>query len=285
MIRNYTLLLRPKNWIKNILIALPMLLAGHFDFQTLVHVIFGFISFSCIASGTYIINDIVDIEHDRAHVKKRYRPLAEGVVRVDYAILLSITLIAVSLICQLIIGIEPYLIVGVYFILNLYYSFSGKTKRFIDILILSTFYLIRVYYGAAITNVSLTGWFIATISLAVLSLAVNKRFMECSLSKSQNILGRSYTKADTSFLQVIMFNFAIGSIVFLNLHAFLVLLIVSPYFYFALNIVSASILFFYFDYASNASDDPVDRVLKNYKLLFSVVIFCSLYFYEFLNRN
>jgi hypothetical protein len=109
--------------------------------------------------------------------------------------------------------------------------------------------------------------------------------MECSISKSQNISGRSYTIADASFLQVIMLNFAIGSIVFLNLHAFLVLLIVSPLFYFALNIVSASILFFYFDYSSNTSDDPIERILKNNKLLLSVVVFCSLYFYEFLNRN
>lgn len=284
-IKNYTLLLRPKNWVKNILIPLPMLLAGHFDKQALFHIIFGFISFSCIASGTYIINDIVDIESDRAHVKKRFRPLAAGIVSVDYSLILSITLIVISLFSQLIIGLDAFLIVLFYFLLNLYYSFSGKTKRFIDILILSTFYLIRVYYGAFLTEVPLTGWFIAAISMAVLSLATNKRFMECSLSKSQNILGRAYTTSDASFLQVIMLNFAIGSIIFLNLHAFLVLMIASPYFYFALNIVSASILFFYFDYASNTSDDPVERVLKNYKLLFFVVVFCSLYFYEFLIRN
>jgi 4-hydroxybenzoate polyprenyltransferase len=183
------------------------------------------------------------------------------------------------------IGLIPLLITISYFILNYFYSIIGKQIRFIDVIILSSFYIIRVFYGASINNVNLTGWFVATLTLSVLSLSIHKRYMECKNSGVEEIAGRGYNKSNELFLQILMINFGIAAIILLNIHAYFVLNIITPIFYVLINLSSAAILFFYFDNSNNNSEDPVNRIIKNKKLLVTLMIFLFTYIFEIIKNK
>ena len=283
--KNYLKLLRPTHWVKNLIIALPLVLSLKIDFTTLPKFIIGFISFSFLASAGYILNDIRDIENDRAHPIKMNRPLANGSINLSNALLVALTLIIISISLSFYLGRIPFYICIFYFSLNYFYSITGKQIRFIDIIILSSFYIIRIFYGASLNDIPLTGWFLATLTLAVLSLSSHKRYMECKNSKHEEIPGRGYNKKHELFLQIIMINFALGSIILLNIHAYFVLNILSPIFYVLLNLFGASIIFFYFDDTNDKSEDPVNRIIKNKKLLITLVLFLMIYTYEILNKK
>ena len=203
MLKNkYLQVLRPSHWIKNIIIALPVVLSNQINNNSLINLLLGIISFSLLASAGYILNDIKDIENDRQHSTKRYRPIAAGDIDITHSFTLSLVLILISLGISYSIGLYPLLITIFYFILNYFYSIIGKQIRFIDVIILSSFYIIRVFYGASINNVNLTGWFVATLTLSVLSLSIHKRYMECKNSGVQEIAGRGYNKSNELFLQI-----------------------------------------------------------------------------------
>lgn len=282
---SYIKLLRPTNWIKNFLVALPLILSGKFDLESMMIVLAGFLFFSLLSSSVYILNDIRDIEYDRLHKVKYNRPLAAAEVKVEYAFFLFAVMLMLACIGNELLLHKGTLILIGYFVLNYFYSILGKRIRFIDILLLCTFYLLRVVYGGIIAGVELTGWFMATITMAVLSIAVHKRYMECNSASSYQIHGRSYTKDDAVLLKQLMFGFAMAALIFLNIHAFIVLSIESPYFYCLLNITLAGIVFFYFDEHEVKSDDPVERIVKNKKLFVLLVFFFMLYFYELITHK
>lgn len=282
---NYLKLLRPSHWIKNIIIALPLILSNQLNFKSLTNLLLGIISFSILASAGYILNDIKDIENDRQHPKKKYRPLASGDVDAGNSFIFSIILILIGFGISYSLGLYSLLILVLYFLLNYFYSIIGKQIRFIDIIILSSFYIIRIFYGASINNVTLTGWFVATLTLSVLSLSVHKRYMECKNSQQLEIPGRGYNKSHELFLQIIMINFAIASIILLNIHAYFVLNITTPLFYVLLNLSGAAITLFYFDETNSTSEDPVYRLIKNKKLLVTLMIFLLIYIFEIIMKN
>ena len=286
MLKNkYLQVLRPSHWIKNIIIALPVVLSNQINNNSLINLLLGIISFSLLASAGYILNDIKDIENDRQHSTKRYRPIAAGDIDITHSFTLSLVLILISLGISYSIGLYPLLITIFYFILNYFYSIIGKQIRFIDVIILSSFYIIRVFYGASINNVNLTGWFVATLTLSVLSLSIHKRYMECKNSGVQEIAGRGYNKSNELFLQILMINFGIAAIILLNIHAYFVLNITTPIFYVLINLSSAAILFFYFDDSINKSEDPVNRIIKNKKLLATLIIFLFTYIFEIIKNK
>ena len=282
---SYIKLLRPSNWIKNFLVALPLVLSGKFDFDSILTGLTGFFCFSFLSSAVYILNDIRDIENDRAHKVKYKRPLAAAEVKVEHAFIMFLGLLIVAFTSNEMLLHKGTWILVLYFVLNYFYSVWGKKIRFIDIILLCFFYLSRVVYGGYITGTELTGWFMATITMAVLSVAIHKRYMECSRSVSQRLLGRAYVKEDAPFLKQLMFGFAIMAHIFLNMHAFIVLGIGSPYFYCLLNITAAGIMFFYFDEREIQSEDPVERILKNKKLFILLLFFFALYSYEIIIHN
>jgi decaprenyl-phosphate phosphoribosyltransferase len=281
----YFKLLRPKHWIKNLIIFIPYILSANYKLIVIPKLILGFISFSLIASVGYIINDILDVDKDRQHHLKKYRPIAVGTIPPKKAFLLSIFLFILTLTISIYISLISFFIILIYFILNLYYTTTAKKIRFFDILLLSTFYIIRIFYGSTITSTILTGWFIVTITFIVISLSLNKRYMECKNSILENLPGRDYSINDTIFLQILMINFSLSSIIFLNMHAFFVLNITSFYFYFFLNMITSYILFLYFDDKNNNSDDPVERILKNKTLLINIVILIICYSVELLKNS
>ena len=109
--------------------------------------------------------------------------------------------------------------------------------------------------------------------------------MECRNSQMEEIAGRGYNKSNELFLQILMINFGIASIILLNIHAYFVLSIITPIFYVLINLSSAAILFFYFDNSNNNSEDPVNRIIKNKKLLVTLTIFLFTYIFEIIKNT
>ena len=280
MLNPYIKLIRPTNWIKNIIIVIPFFLGRKFNVPDTINLIIGVVSFSLMASVGYIINDIRDIEKDRQHPYKKNRPLANGTAKIKISFILAIILFIISISLSLLINTAAFFVLIAYFIINYFYSVKGKDIRFVDIMILSSFYLMRVIYGGLVVDVPLTGWFVATLTMIVFGISINKRFMELKISVQEKLPGRGYTKEDETILHALMINFSLAALVLLNIHAYFVLQIQAYYFYCAINVITPGIIFYYFDYSKNKSDDPVEKIIKNKGLLFLTILLLILYYYE-----
>lgn len=277
-------LLRPKHYIKNGLLFLPSVLAGNlfYDLRWL-HLLVGFLAFSMMASVGYILNDIVDIDKDRKHPIKKNRPLAAAIIKSRDAFFLAIVLFIVSIVTSLFIGVEPTIILFLYFLFNYGYSIYFKQKRFLDIIILSGFYLVRIYYGALITDTILTEWFIVTITFVCLALSLNKRYMELSISKNEFIMGRDYSKADLQGLLIASFACLAMSLLCLNIHAYFILQIRSPLVMGFLNLLLFyAILKMMLPKIKN--DDQVELILKDKSILLIGLVVLIIYSYFIWNQ-
>jgi decaprenyl-phosphate phosphoribosyltransferase len=279
-------LLRPKHWIKNLIIFFPSILASNILKQeNWLLGIFGFVSFSFIASSGYIFNDIRDIERDRLHPFKKNRALASATIKIRHAFILALILIIFGFGLSFLLGLNSLGIIVLYFFVNWIYSIKIKSVRFLDIFVLTSFYIIRIVYGAVITNTEITGWFLVTILFACLSLSLNKRAMECLISTENKIPGRDYTKDDHTLLQFFSIIMGISSIIFFLIHSYFVLLINNPLFMVLIAFISIYLILVYFDTSKTKSDDPVDRILNNRIALVLIVVLILVYFFKFFFLN
>src|SRR5688572_2922822 len=161
--KHYITLLRPKHWAKNLFLFVPPFFAGKFfELDKIGLLIGGFLAFSFLASSIYIINDYRDIEDDKKHPEKRKRPLASGAVNKTAALVLSVLLtIAGGVIAYMLDKSGKFLFIsGIYYMLNLSYSFGLKNISIVDILIVAAGFVLRVKAGALLASVNTTEWFI-----------------------------------------------------------------------------------------------------------------------------
>ncbi len=191
--------MRPRQWLKNVLVFVPML-AGHALTSTaLIQSLFAFFAFSMCASSAYLLNDTLDAEHDRVHPVKRHRPIASGALSVPLALAVSALLAIFSL--ALSAWAEPrlLLVVAVYFVSTVLYSVWLKRLLMVDIVALALLYCIRIIGGSAITHIEPSFWLLTFSFFLFLSLALLKRHSELVNLHSngeQASSGRGYTTAD-----------------------------------------------------------------------------------------
>jgi len=172
----YIQLLRPKHWVKNAFVFVPLFFAGDFfNFAKLIELAFGFVSFSFLASSVYILNDYRDIEADKIHPAKRLRPLASGKVSKPTAILLLSVCISISLLIGYWLAAKFLAILLTYLLLNLGYSFGLKRIPILDVMIVSVGFVLRVKAGGAIAEVAVSLWLTIMVFLLALFMAFAKR--------------------------------------------------------------------------------------------------------------
>jgi 4-hydroxybenzoate polyprenyltransferase len=174
-------LIRPKQWIKNFFVFAPLLFSRHvFDMPYLLSSIAAFFIFSLASSAVYIINDILDVESDRAHPKKKYRPIASGEISVKQALIFLVLLIII--IIAGLIFLKPIFaaVIVLYFITNLLYSLKVKSIVLLDVFFISFGFMLRVLGGAAAISVPISSWMILTTIFISLFLAISKRRGELS---------------------------------------------------------------------------------------------------------
>ncbi|MDY0124156.1 decaprenyl-phosphate phosphoribosyltransferase [Sulfurimonas sp.] len=176
-------LFRIHQYIKNLFIFLPLLFSFSFsDSQDNLNVLVAFLLFSLLASSIYIFNDLLDINEDRAHPTKRNRPLASGSVSKSTAISLMLILSTTSLGISLLFNTELFTVLLIYFLLNIAYTLKLKHIAILDIFIIASGFVLRLFAGSSVTEIPLSMWIILMTFLLALFLALAKRRDDVLLS-------------------------------------------------------------------------------------------------------
>lgn len=176
--KDYIRLLRPKHYLKNGLVLLPLFFSGRFfERAPLRSALAGFAAFCLLSSFIYIVNDARDAEADRLHPTKCRRPIASGAVGVPAALALAAVLAAAAASTGALsrFPADGWLCMAAYLIVNLGYSFGLKNVPILDVALLVSGFLLRVLFGAAVTGVVISSWLYLTVVSASFYLALGKR--------------------------------------------------------------------------------------------------------------
>jgi 4-hydroxybenzoate polyprenyltransferase/phosphoserine phosphatase len=183
----YVLALRPHQWVKNLLVFLPLLAAHHlYAMDSLPHAALAFLAFTLCASSVYLLNDLLDLPADRSHPHKRNRVLASGRVGVLSASVLMALLIASALALGLFLHPLVMAVLGFYFMSNVAYSLGLKDLPILDVLILASGYAARVAVGAIAVSIHISPWLLAFCIFLFFSLALIKRYAELTLLRARD---------------------------------------------------------------------------------------------------
>ena len=179
---------RPRQWVKNLLVLLaPIAALGsdvQFDYRDVaIKVLIAFVSFSLAASSIYLVNDARDVEADRAHPTKRFRPIAAGVVPEWLAYTVATVLAAAAVVISLSASLNLTAVIGVYLVMQLAYCFGLKHQAVLDICIVSSAYLIRAIAGGAAAGIPLSQWFLLVMTFGSLFMVAGKRYAELQLAE------------------------------------------------------------------------------------------------------
>ncbi len=198
---------RLHQWLKNILLFVPLIAAQQFQSILLLErLLTAFISFGLCASSVYIINDLFDLENDRAHPGKSKRPFASGNIPISFGIFLIPLLFAGSFFLAQKVGVSFLFWLLIYSLITFAYSFGLKRLILIDCITLAILYTLRIVAGAAAISLALSFWLLAFSVFLFFSLAFVKRYTELhlkSLGYKDNAFGRGYMTSDASVIQML----------------------------------------------------------------------------------
>lgn len=182
---------RPIHWVKNLSLFAAILLSGLlFEKGMFISVLWGFVAFNLIASAAYIINDVLDAKLDRLHPIKKGRPIASGALPVGLAMLEAVILATIALALSASLNSIFFLIVFSYLVIQILYSLGLKKVPTLDILIIASGFIMRVYAGAFVINAHLSVWFLLCVISVALFLASGKRRAELNTLRATNEVTR-----------------------------------------------------------------------------------------------
>ena len=203
--RSWLKALRLHQWLKNLLIFLPLLTA-HLVLvpDALVRSLLAFFSFCLCASGVYLLNDLLDLESDRRHSRKRLRPFAAGTLPISAGLVVAPLLTLAALALALAISKLFALTLAGYYVLTLAYSFFFKRIAMLDTVVLAGLYTIRIIAGTAALRIGVSFWLLAFSMFLFLSLAMIKRYTELRgllMAGDSRSVGRGYAVDDLPLVQ------------------------------------------------------------------------------------
>ena len=197
--------MRPHQWLKNLLLLLPLILAHQLtDGRRLVLGILAFFAMSFCASAVYILNDLVDLSSDRRHATKRHRPFASGQAAIPTGLLLALSSLVLGLVLGLVVSMRFEAMLLAYLALTTAYTFWLKRRMLIDVMVLAGLYTGRIIAGAVAVNVPLTLWLLAFSMFLFLSLAFVKRYSELihvEHAGGEDLAGRGYRVSDLRIIE------------------------------------------------------------------------------------
>lgn len=184
----YLKLLRVKQYVKNLFIFIPTFFAGEiFMLDKLWALFIAFFAFSFMASTIYILNDIKDVEEDREHPTKRNRPIASGAISKKTALFILPICFLTSLgLAYFLQSKEVFVLLLSYFVLNLAYTFYLKKIAILDIVLVASFFLLRLFVGGFATGIILSKWIVLMVFLLALGLVLGKRYDDLLLYEADN---------------------------------------------------------------------------------------------------
>ena len=198
-VRTWMKALRVHQWLKNLLIFVPLLASGRFrDLELLAQAALAFASFSLFASAVYVVNDMVDLQSDRLHRTKRMRPFASGALPLSAGVAAAPVLVIAALGLALLL---PALFLATllgYALATTLYSFALKRQVIVDVMLLAGLYTMRILAGSAATDIRPSFWLLAFSTFIFLCLAMTKRYSELreAIDQDKTLSGRGYLPSD-----------------------------------------------------------------------------------------
>jgi decaprenyl-phosphate phosphoribosyltransferase len=173
--------LRPKQWLKNVLVFAAPVAAGVIsENDVLIETMAAFAAFCLVSSGTYLLNDAVDVESDRLHPTKRHRPIASGAVPLSVAYPLAVLLIGAGLTISFVTAVDLGITLLAYLALTVSYSLKLKHVPILDIIAVAAGFVLRAVAGGAATGVPISEWFFIVASFGALFMVSGKRESEAA---------------------------------------------------------------------------------------------------------
>lgn len=202
----YLRLFRIDNWVKNVFIFLPLFFSAEIlDPVKFLNTLIVFFGFSLVTSCIYIINDIFDLEYDKIHPEKKFRPIAAGKISIRTAIILGVIIAAAGFYLINLISFYSLLLTLLYFTLNFFYSLILKHIPIIDFVVISLGFVIRILIGGEINDIALSQWIIVMVLLLSIFIAVSKRRDDVYLYEMNDKINRRVvTKYTTEFMDKIL---------------------------------------------------------------------------------
>ncbi|MBB4277737.1 UbiA family prenyltransferase [Rhizobium mongolense] len=178
-VKDWLLELRIHQWSKNVLMFIPLFL-GHIagDFCSVLRTLIAFVTFGLIVSASYILNDLADLDADRAHTTKRFRPIAAGRIGVRVGFSVSMFLLAAGFATALILHPQFALSASVYLMLTLAYSLKLKRYAMLDVTIIGALFTLRIVMGQVLNDLAFSPWLLSFSAMFFFSLSMAKRHVE-----------------------------------------------------------------------------------------------------------
>ncbi|MEL6364783.1 MAG: UbiA family prenyltransferase [Pseudomonadota bacterium] len=214
--------MRPHQWAKNVLVFVPLFTSHSYaDVSAVATALAAFVAYSLCASGVYFLNDLLDLDADRAHVKKRFRPLASGDLPIALGVVGAAALPLIAFATA--VALTPPAFVAVlaaYFATTNLYSFFLKTRSTVDVMTLAILYTLRVIGGAAAIAVPLSSWLVGFSIFVFVSLAYLKRYIEVAPLEGgqEKARGRGYTGSDAETMFALGIANMTAAVLFLALY-------------------------------------------------------------------
>ena len=285
----YLRTVRIHQWVKNLLVFVPMLAAHQFTYENFYYSFIAFIVFGLVASSVYIVNDLLDLKFDRSHPYNKYRTLASGQITIRNGMIVSLILFLLGLIMSNLVGFYFVLLMLCYWSLTFLYSLVLKRKALIDIFVLGILYTLRIGSGSFATDIHISFWLVAFSLFLFLSLAAVKRQSELVYlinNKKFKTIGRGYNADDLPLITIIATSAGISSVLVATLYvnSSEVLILYSKIW--TLGIICL-ILFFWLmriifvSYRGMIKGDPIVYALKDGTSIFCFIIIFSLFMINF----
>ena len=266
-------LMRPRQWVKNGFVLAPLLFTGQFtQAGSVAQALLAALLFCLAASSVYVVNDWRDVERDRRHpVKRHKRPMASGAVTPRMALVLLLTLYAL-LAAGAWLQPKVMVVIGLYLLLNLAYSFGLKHQPVIDIFIVASGFVLRAIAGAVALDVQMSSWmFVTTLCLALYMAAIKRRqeLVRAGGHESREVLQRYSLPLIERYAEMS----ATGALVFYSLFV----MSAHP----GLNVTIPLVLFGLFRYwyvveIHEGGESPTDVLLSDWQLLAAVTAWLAL---------
>ncbi|MEZ2657681.1 decaprenyl-phosphate phosphoribosyltransferase [Aneurinibacillus aneurinilyticus] len=266
--------LRPKQWTKNLLVFAALIFSfPNVNTEMLIRSVVAFFLFSFVSGCVYILNDFVDREADRQHPKKRYRPMASGALNPYVALVFG----AILLVCSLALAtyLEPRfgLVLFVYFVMNVAYSFRLKHVVIVDVMIIALGFVFRALGGGLVIEVPVTPWFFICTLLLALFLAISKRrheliLLENNMGSHRKVLDK-YSKDLLNQLNSIV---TTATIMSYGLFTFTsgrtqYLMVTIPF------VIYGIFRYLYLIHIEDKGGSPEEVLLKDKHILFTVILY------------
>lgn len=198
--------MRPRQWVKNVLVFAAPLTAGFHTrgnddyLDVLLHAVMAFVAFSLISATIYLLNDAKDVEEDRLHPKKRFRPIAAGELKVGTAYVLAVVTGVLALALGFYTAIMLGVVLLVYLVLQLLYTQFLKNQRIIDLAMVASGFLLRMIAGGVATQIQLSAWFLLVAAFGSLFMVAGKRYSEMVVLGSDAGTRKSLKEYTVSYL-------------------------------------------------------------------------------------